>query len=580
MTTTWSNFELPKLPSGVSDAANSFTSVLDTLTTTLKVFQSVLQMLSATEIANLSATQVAIKAATDAISSAIQSLKQDAGVYILFVPPRKRLVVSSVVEAALKRVGMSLKEFLATAQKVGLDATLAGDDTELRRYFEEVAGASGGNPGFLRTVFDSLNDEGDVNRPQLSPTDAIYGACVVAGSSDYAQLLNFLLAFKTLFGTNQPGAEMLPSQFPVPEGVTARATLDGVFVEWVHSPGLVELPALDLSVAVRRATVIRSRSAKLLGVTNVADVFGTVTLSKGLKAGAGDDAVEVVAVLEGSQNTYLDVSATDRVPFYYAVSYHWTTGSMLELLAGLGDERGFVRLSNVAKANPLNALGSSLSAKGVPPDWIRTPSVAAVIPDLARLLGRLESAVAQFSGATTGYGDMLKKYLEYLGTEITKYEELATDLGGTIRRLTSMLDTDMNVGMYAKQIEGVGGTDFLKTDLAAAFAPSSIDPQRPPFDRGDEFVGGLVVIVTAPTAAALAPAKALLSQLLLSSSAAGSAVTVALEQIDAVLDAAEREILGDAMLPTSRPVLGEADPGNCPKVRPASVFGDDFKTQE
>jgi hypothetical protein len=177
---------------------------------------------------------------------------------------------------------------------------------------------------------------------------------------------------------------------------------------------------------------------------------------------------------------------------------------------------------------------------------------------------------------------MLKTYIKVLEQQILTYEEMAQEVTGTVNQLVSLLDVKANVGIYMRPIDGVGGTTFLKTDMLSAFSDTT-DSQRPPFDRGDEYVGGLVLLAAAPSKVDLAPVKALIQQLVMSGGQEESVISAALKEIDKVLDSAEQSLAVTESAPISEPpVLGSDEPlqPDCPQTLARQYdFNDDLSVR-
>lgn len=579
MRNPWDGIKPITLPPGVAEGVETFTKGVDVYVKVLTIAKDLLNTLASLEISSLSTAQLAIDAATKTVESALQSLMQDVGMYILLIPPRKRLVIPPAVEAALAKRGQTVKDFLDATSDKNLIKIQVSDDTTLRAYLNRVRAATGGNEGFLRTLFESLADAGDPNRPILKPTDAVAGACMVAGATDYAQLLLTLSAFASFFGAGRDGVGVAPPGMPVPKQLHVSATPSGMFLEWEYQPSVTTLPGVDLSVAIDQVAVIRSSSPAFIGATHCLDVFGTVDLHKG---DPGDGGAEVVAVFSDPTKTnikrdYLDTAATKGGPFYYAVSYRWRVGSLVDVVTGGGTDAGFQQLSSVVKAAHTKTPVAG-SARSTAPDWIRTPSVAGAIPALDKLVSRLSVATAQFGNIATGYAELMKMSIEHLDKQITRYADIALEIGNTVKRLTALFNPNPYAGMHVLTFAGVGGEGYLQTELTSAFSESNLDPMRPHFDEGDEFVGGVVVLAVAPTLGELKPFQTMLDRVLNDQEAAKDATLAALTELEAAFEAAETVIMLEPRV--EHAAIGVDDPGNCPVPHTPVEFGDDLKPKE
>jgi hypothetical protein len=182
--------------------------------------------------------------------------------------------------------------------------------------------------------------------------------------------------------------------------------------------------------------------------------------------------------------------------------------------------------------------GTPRSITGTPPDWYRTPRTVDLFPALGNLLSQVSALTAQLSDTTTGYTELLKASVAALEQQIKGYTDLATRLTAASSSISAFSSIDLGT-VSIRPFNGTGGTNFIKKDIIQAFGDTS-DPNRPPFDA-DEFVAGVVVIATTPSAVAL------LENLLGSLSSASSVIEDALEKIDVVLDTIEDSLFNDDM---------------------------------
>lgn len=599
---SWKAFELPKLPAGVDTAVGSVSSIVGALTAILQIVKAIADLLAKLDLLGLSPAQLIIKAAVAAIEAALEALLKDTGVYLLLVPVSKRIVIPPVVAAALDAAGLKeLPPRQLSGELLQVQASLASTgDAATAQYFTSAMGASAGNKAFLRAVIESMYDEGDSNRPQLDPNDHVAGIVVIAGATDVIGLMSFVGAISSLIAPGNPGGGLTAAEIPVPQGLRAKSVASktgfAVRLEWQFQQPLVSLPTLDLSALVTQVAIIRSKSSSFYTKRTPAEVFGSSKLSKGMKAGVGDEQIEVLDIVDYTgldmKSSYLDDTKLDHdKAYYYAVSFNITLGSETDIASGGGDERGFLSLSNVAKVakeeKPVLRSGS-----GTAPDWIRTPRVIDILPDLGFLIRQLTSLVAQFGNFTSGFGDMLKGYVKYLEQEIENFEQMVETVNGVVTRLSQLSLLNVGAGAYARTFAGTGGTEFFANDLTQSLSPDNTDPKRPPFDH-DEFTAGMVILAAAPSADGLVAVQAMLSELFGSSEQPGP-LQAAIDQIDVVLAEAEQKFFGDDMRTSGKPKptvqalfpprVGADDDGvkdvNCPAPLVSSVtFGDDFAPQ-
>jgi hypothetical protein len=573
---SWKAFELPKAPPILADAVSSFNELVSTSTAILTVLKDLTKTLSALEISSLSVSQTLIKAAVKVIEDNLASLLTDAGVYVLFVPPRKRVEIPEVVKTAMHRVGLTTLPGSQIAPEL---LTLEGRVEGLRPVLQ----ATGGNNGFSRTVIESLYDPGDANRPKPLATDHIYGLYIMAGATDYLSILSFAKNLKALFGSGRPSVEITSPGLPTPQNVRARQVVDGsspaALIEWDYQAPVVRKPALDLVVQVQKVAIVRAKSPKVLSASTFTQLFGTAEVTEGLKAGVGDEEVVVVSVQDYG-TLAPPKSALDTGPlvkgegYYYAAGFSLLMGDAVSVAQGQGTAHPFDRLSNWAKV--VSRENPSRSVVGTPPDWNRTPSVMALVPDLARTIQLLSAQVAQLSGNASGFGEMLKDQSDHLAEEISVFEETAAQILNRVSRITHL--TAGSAGAYVRTVDGQGGLTFLTQDLTTSFS----EPGAPPFNAGTEFVAGAVILATAPDAASLAPIKTALDLLFGNAGSAVSAVRQAIAKIDVELRAAE--VAQVTVATSSKALVGDDDDGkedlNCPPVPPDPAFNDDFTPKE
>jgi hypothetical protein len=560
---SWTSFELPKIPSAINTGISGINKLSDIVIGVLTILKDLTETLAKLEISNLNATQLAIKTALDAVEKTIDSLLTNTGIYVLHVPPRKKIVIAPRIQAAMTKVGLS-------------QLPQADIRKERLALFNEgnYANAEAGNSGFIRSVIESLLDDGDTNKPILEDTDYVVGLYILSGSNDYRALLGFNTQLDSVLSNSVLSARTLPVPQNLRVKTISRGKNLGAQLEWDFQPAISRLEKIDKTVSIDKVAVIRSTSLDLLGATSIKDIFGNNNISKGSSATHKNGTIDVIDIVTYSPTlSWIDAGPLETgKSYYYALSYSTSLGSIADIASNTAESVGFGRISNVVKLT--NDNHSHRSSTGVPPDWIRTPTVIDLFPDLAYLLKLLQAQLKQYSSLTGGFSDSLKIYVEYIKDEIEKYETITQQLAMKINKLTNALGGSNSTGAYIRPFSGVGGMNYLLTDLKKAFT----EDDAPPFTTGKEFVSGLVLLTVAPTSAELAPAKTLLNTLF----GAGvntekSAIRAAIEQIDVLLD-------GEENIVTSREEdeqvkVGDDDTGedlNCPP-RPSVVeFDENF----
>jgi len=538
----WQTFKLPSVPGGISSAVDGLKTVASTTSTALKIVKGLVEALSATATTSLSVSQIAINVAVGTIEAAVKALTEDTGVYVLLVPPRSKVIIPEAVKAALAPslfVAPTPAGLKTQAMFTG-ETTTVHEDSILRGLFS----ATGGNAGFVRQVTESFDDLGDDNRPQLADTDAVAGMYLVAGATNIASIIPFTNGMSSLLAPGKPTALDAPAM-PTPQNLKAKVVNgSAVSLKWDFQPPLVEIPALGTYAAVTEVAIIKSTSVKMLSATTCQGLFGSSQLTSSTKT--GDEKTEVVVVIPHTGVDFKSavIDATEHKPgvgYYYAASYHVKLGTSKELSTGGGTDLGFLRLSNVVKVYyPKTDHGTPRSITGVPPDWYRTPRTIDLFPAIGGLLDQVAGLTAQLGKTTEGYSDLLKSNVKIIEQQIQGYTDLATQLTATSSSISAF--SSINLGtVSSRAFSGTGGVNFVKKDLIKAFGDTS-DPNRPPFDD-DEFVSGVVILATTPSAVAL------LEKILGSISSGASDVAAALEKIDVALAPIEAAAFNDDMTP-------------------------------
>lgn len=578
---SWKAFEVPQVPPILTGAVSALDTVSSTATSVLGIVKGLVEVLAKLELARLDAGQLVIKASLTAIENAINSLLTDAGVYVLFVPPRKKLIIPAVVQAAMEKAGLtSLPSPPLSTELFALEGKLSPAEVA---HLKEARGATGGNLGFIRTVVESLTDIGDANRPQPKDTDHVVGLYIVGGADQFPDATRFTNLLSAVMGAGKPEVVLAAVGLPVPQNVRARQVAGGVNVEWAAQKPLVPQVAFGTAALVEKVAIIRSQNPELLSAGSVQELFNTTNLTPGLVSGVADEAFEVAAVLDytflAPPRSWVDTATLDQSKsYYYAASFSLKMGSAAELSAGGGQSEGFGRLSNAVKFVP--KVTPSRTVAGTPPDWLRTPSVLELIPDLAGAVRLLSAQVNTLGGSSLGFGDMLKSYVKYLEAEILAYQMSVSRITKMLSRLTA--GGGAMPGAYVRSFSGEGGVPYLMSDVLNSFNETN----APPFTRGQEFVAGVVVLAYAPSAAALAPVQAALNLLFGGAdSREVSSVQAAISQIDVLLDDAAEALGLMPPEPEAGPVrVGLDDDGtkdvNCPAPAAPLDFNEDFTPKE
>jgi hypothetical protein len=612
------------LPKSVVKLGEKTIVLLEAAQALATVLKSALSILSGLTFIELTASQLIIKTAVANLEALIADLTKDAGVYVLMVPPARRVVLAQVVQDALQRLSLtSMPQPDITLGELSLSRNLSANAA---KFVQAAAYAQGGNPGFLRLVSESILDEGDPNRPLFGVNDYVAGYFVLAGAKTEFDLASTLAHFRALFGplahSNVFVDTSLPSSRNLSVNVVPRGGDYAVRLAWRPQIALGSSSSGE-AYLIRRVYVIRSEDASLLDTRDTIDIFGTWP-SKGLKGLGGAEVIDAVDIdpyhWDAPITEYYDTATLEKgKDYYYAIIFEFEVGARSDLLLRNTDKI-------MARLGPLSSVQRVtytdvvvLSALSQAPDWTRTPSLLGLVPALRATIMEKLAYVEAWGGTVTTYGELLKSYVAWIDREIQAYGALI-ERTRFINGLLSLLTTPLSGGVYVRGFETTssdvaasrGGTQFMLEELAESLSGA---PDAPPYNDGDEYVTGVVFLMGGPSKAAFASTQAALDLLLNAGSAQGQVVTAAIKEIDRILSEARTISLGsnleslvadpppsddgrrppgytpvpappqETTLPTVPPVMppiGSADKGNCPLVKKPSTptvisFGADLR---
>ncbi len=458
----------------------------------------------------------------DAITELLEGLLHDVGIYLFYVPFAKKLMTN------FAGIGDFTPEEMGWLFGGGIgpepDETPSQEEERerLSQFLTNVNRYSGGNYGFFKTIWDSLYDEGDLNRPMFyNENDYIAGYLMLIGTNfDPIGFLDDLWRLFGIFGSLFGGIPGLPEDIPVPTGLTATPLSTGqagtygtstgsfdVLLEW-DGPGTLINQISDLGniilYPVETAIIRVKNNPNAMTASNIVELIGTRELTEGYEKGTDDLNVKVVKILDKPlvKTTYVDKDVPlDDKPigdsYFYAVA--WKLDAYESRFVSDDEEPqrklDYWQISNVARATPQPALPPS-----VRPDWLRTPSLASLFPPLEEFIGRIIGFLKTLEGLITSVIDQYKAYIEFLKSEVKRYEKLITDILDTIQQLAELLKVpSITGGVYYRPFYGQGGNNFMIQDLLKSLVVSpEADPAAPPFLRGDEFVTGFVLMAGGP----------------------------------------------------------------------------------
>lgn len=517
----WKNIEI-SMPPGILEAAGAITEITGVVSQFLQIVKGLAETVLELLPPELDIRAAAITAIVEAVEGALDDLFADNGAYILVVPIakpvpdafKKYLPDTSLIdrqsnilsnqrfpaEGAPNEVGLVPQEEGYTRSVVNL-----AKDQAIAAYIQAVETNVGGNPGFVRTVIGALDDQLDANRPQFdNATDHILAGILLMGADDAVNLIPDVKRLTNLFKILPPGVGERAS-LPLPQGVRTvvqiadAAETAPVTVFW-DIPGLTQPETSILAnanIEVARYAIIKSTNSDILASDDVVDLFGTASISTGTAARGHK------VIFEGENNgkiSYLDEEGIEfGVRTYYAVAFQYEIDGVSQPYSGISTVRTALYYPTLPPT------------RGVPPDWIRTPSFIAAIPPLNDLISLLKAKFAQLKNFGVSASGALEQYVGFLESEVERYTALAEEIDAIV---TSVIEafTPPEAGIYFKTIETSGGNNGFVFELLDSFSDTS-DEGRPPFDEGDEAVFGIVFLAGASSQEKLAGLKTMFTLL-------------------------------------------------------------------
>ena len=568
----------PQIPSEIAALGATVSTGLGTVRTALEALRLTIQATTsataALETGLTNRVNAAVGLLIDAVNAAITNLLDSTGLYFLLVPlPKKglaRLVSDAVdtswTERAQSRseAGSNLVDFPARSVIDSADAATRAR-LERSRIFEQIFSANdlfhGGNTHFVKTVAEALFDGKDVNRPRFEAGSQWSYGVFVAGASDAASILQSASFFERLFNgspsANDVGASRGITHL-VPRGVAVAPGLRGApVITWELVPASKVLSSYDNSrVVATKYAIIRSTHMRARAATKVLELFSTRKLVAGLE---GSHGAKVLAVrdYDGIVTRFVDDSPLDADKTYY---YHVAFAT--KVVPSLPDTPGDPTTSNVTRVpssdvydfgfdllsggqayrKPSRATDYGASALGTAPDWRRTPSAANLIPGLDRYLGLVQEYLRSLQSASNNIAAQNQSTVELLTRQIDRYAAFSAEFERRLQSLNSVFETPV-AGSYATFRSGSGPVSAFLSDLVSAFEDTS-DDNRPPFDNGDEFTTGAIVLAVGPDALPIQAAFSLLLSIFTPQNSEDPALE-GIRSVEGELDALETQLAAE-----------------------------------
>jgi len=551
--------EIPEIGSDVASALHAVKSGIE-VARTLAETASVLAL--STDTPSVTALNALIRGAVSAIETAVNSLLDDTGVYMLVVPLPKKGLLSFIPPS---REGGSTFLTSPTAGLLKeLELNTAAEIRELpswQRAFNPAMLFIGGNAWYLRVVSESLFDGGDVNRPKFGPESYWAYTMLIAGGQDLTSVMDAATFVKRLLGLGRDTHEITPDRSAlslVPQNVKVSLTgrENKICVTWDNVPASQIAASFDgtrivpVSYAIIRCTDFQARNVRHAhelfpdGVTDGA-------------TGAFDARVMAVHNYDGVVSRWVDNTTTEpEQEFYYSVCFR----VRVEPAQGDATLRPFDDLSSWSPIKIPRRQHIGASSGGTLPDWVRTPSVAQLVPSIGDFIDAVKEELNTLKASVNSANDRYTEVINFLSREAAKYTSKADALTRFVAQINAILSAP-NAGLHAYIGTGKGPTGAFLADMTKAF-DTSTDDGRPPYDLGSEYTTGVIFLSVGPDPSRVL--KTLEAFKLLFSNAEQDPTIAAINQINTQLSHAANVIAASstpntfdaAMNPTTGPDAG------------------------
>lgn len=504
---------------------STLSPVVETLAQILEIVKSIIEFLTNLIVDIPDLDTAALKAAIEAVRAILEDLISGAGCYFLALPIR---IVNVVPD-----------EEILFAPDPG------GAENALTVFLPPVGGGSGGNWGLMKDVVESLSDQKDTLRPQFDQDAYVAGLVVVAGADSYLDIIPLIEKLKRLFSGEKNAAQgegFGGEDFPRPRGLTAEIAPAAIgakakLVNRLSGTGTSEHPYAvrlrwDLPSKVQTLTEYGAPIKVTLEKIYIYRSFDPIP-----KALTFED-MEQFKIAEFDFDGLIDDFFDDTIELgkkhYYAITYQ-AKGEQGDLI--VEDLTPYPAFTDIYVPVEINLL----PRKGIPPDWIMLPNPIALIPGITDVVDDVNAFLDTLEARLENKQDKFKEYVLALSNEINRYISKADSIVATIRQIVNLLEApDIYIGYNT--FSGKGGNNFFVNFLGESLQDDT-DPNRPPFDRGDEVVTGFVIYLGSETAGKIERFLSVLEFLFKSTGAAAEeSYKEAADSINYALDEIEEQI--------------------------------------
>jgi hypothetical protein len=441
-----------------------------------------------------------IDTAIAVVQGLLDTLLLDFGFHVLFVP--------------VLRTNKDVPELNIEAE--GLDEGPDGEparDVPLSLKDPPVSEGAGGNWGFYTVFANSIEDEGDLNRPKYPDDFAVMSFTLITGASNVGEILkNLFYLMKLLQSFVQVPLDS--NLLPVPQNfrvltISPLTAADEInigdddnniyaILKW-DSPDLINMTELfleDVELEILSTSVYMKRDTPFANY-DVGDALESHEIAR----------FDQTSLL---QSTHISIGELDPNEVYY-----FAVGFNVEVVVSYEDDAGeqqtiVVPVEHYDVSNQLRiVLNERRSpASNLPggefPDWVSITAPLNIIPGLEdglrTTIALLQILRDQIASPIAELDEFLEDLEEYSELWLRRLQDLSRTLQALSAALKALRVGFSIYGFYADE----GGSDLLVSEMNSAFFDAATE-NRPPFTGGGDVVAGMVFAAAAPGPAVLRP---------------------------------------------------------------------------